>query len=738
MRRLLDAVRGRKQPRSEEEIDYSELPPPTLPLLPAQRPRPITPPATTATPATADILVAALGTFALLSPELRRRVLVAAFGERTLHLDLRPAPRGQQPSPSTAHGVAHEHGRGAAPLSWSRIVAAPAVTGETPPTTALSPSESYKTRKKTGPEWEWEWRWYGCVCHRVIPRGSPVDGFIRARGRDPYVWPHRDGCLEGDAMMCELWPRGPAVDGMAFPERGTCDCAVAALGWLRACRQAYVEGVEVLYSTNTFFIQSRDSLEALLCPPNDGRRLFLPHRLAQIRSLELRCEFLLFGDFTLPFIARASDKERMRLLPDLASLAVSFPNLRSLVVTFPNILDNERHADPDARLPEIDRLLLRPLALAFAHLAPQQEKHIVVELPSNVFRDIRGIGHRKGLGLEQEQRGEEWGDGRGLWLRTFILTDILNEPDDQMSVVRYLTYSNEFDTKGLVATTSVSLPNETHPEAIELIIRAYAGSDPLFVSIWGGANTLAQALQFIRTERTPKEAAELRSRLRVYSISDQDDAGPWVRVKWPDITYIVNVHGFREYQSSTWAGIGSADNGAANVTKVQDDWLTPNIRIGPLGEVYPKILYGMEGDSPSFMWLIQNGLNSARRPDWGSWGGRYTRVTEAEDINEYGTSMDTAVSVTGMDHQSQYATVWRWRDAYQDDFAARMQWGVTDKFEDATHPPNINVNGSISLDAMEIFVPYKGSVVLDASDTYDPDHPEDSTHLEFECPIVLD
>lgn len=50
------------------------------------------PPATTATAATADNLVAALGTFALLPPELRRRVLVAAFGERTLHLDLRPAP----------------------------------------------------------------------------------------------------------------------------------------------------------------------------------------------------------------------------------------------------------------------------------------------------------------------------------------------------------------------------------------------------------------------------------------------------------------------------------------------------------------------------------------------------------------------------------------------------------------------------------------------------------------------
>ncbi|KAK1671249.1 hypothetical protein BDP55DRAFT_299892 [Colletotrichum godetiae] len=40
-------------------------------------------------------------------------------------------------------------------------------------------------------------------------------------------------------------------------------------------------------------------------------------------------------------------------------------------------------------------------------------------------------------------------------------------------MVRYLTYSNEFETKGLIATTSVRMPNETHPEAIELIIKAY-------------------------------------------------------------------------------------------------------------------------------------------------------------------------------------------------------------------------------------------------------------------------
>jgi Protein of unknown function (DUF1593) len=40
--------------------------------------------------------------------------------------------------------------------------------------------------------------------------------------------------------------------------------------------------------------------------------------------------------------------------------------------------------------------------------------------------------------------------------RVIVLSDIGNEPDDQMSLVRFLLYSNEFDVEGLVATTSTS------------------------------------------------------------------------------------------------------------------------------------------------------------------------------------------------------------------------------------------------------------------------------------------
>lgn len=57
--------------------------------------------------------------------------------------------------------------------------------------------------------------------------------------------------------------------------------------------------------------------------------------------------------------------------------------------------------------------------------------------------------------------------------RVFILSDILNEPDDSMSLVRLLVYSNLLDIRGLCATTSFFLPNATHPEEMMKIVEAY-------------------------------------------------------------------------------------------------------------------------------------------------------------------------------------------------------------------------------------------------------------------------
>ena len=57
--------------------------------------------------------------------------------------------------------------------------------------------------------------------------------------------------------------------------------------------------------------------------------------------------------------------------------------------------------------------------------------------------------------------------------RIFVLTDIENEPDDAQSMVRFLTYCNQWDVEGLVATTSVHQRKHVAPQRIRLIIEAY-------------------------------------------------------------------------------------------------------------------------------------------------------------------------------------------------------------------------------------------------------------------------
>src|ERR1700755_1987762 len=57
--------------------------------------------------------------------------------------------------------------------------------------------------------------------------------------------------------------------------------------------------------------------------------------------------------------------------------------------------------------------------------------------------------------------------------RVVIISDIGNEPDDQMSLVRFLLYSNEFDVEAMIATTSTWQKAKTHAETMHDLIAAY-------------------------------------------------------------------------------------------------------------------------------------------------------------------------------------------------------------------------------------------------------------------------
>lgn len=356
--------------------------------------------------------------------------------------------------------------------------------------------------------------------------------------------------------------------------------------------------------------------------------------------------------------------------------------------------------------------------------------------------------------------------------RVIVLSDIGNEPDDSESLVRFLLYTDSFDVEGLIATTSVWQRDKVQPqlmreridayekvrpnllrhsgnyptadalravlrsgqpsygmagvgkgkdsEASRLIVRSVDRADtrPVWVLLWGGAVDLAQALWHVRATRTPAQVEAFLGKLRVYSISDQDDAGPWARQNFPSLFWIASVHGWGQYNMATWAGISSDRRNAEqwpDRDMVGDAWLEANIRRGPLGGLYPLPAFIMEGDTPSFLYLIPNGLNDPERPDFGGWGGRYMHAAPSG-----GLFSDVKDSFTrdGRAWSGNQATIYRWRAAFQNDFAARMAWSVDTK---ANHAPVVVAQGTAGLAPVRIKARAGETVTLDAAGTRDPD-----------------
>lgn len=360
--------------------------------------------------------------------------------------------------------------------------------------------------------------------------------------------------------------------------------------------------------------------------------------------------------------------------------------------------------------------------------------------------------------------------------RVIVLSDIGNEPDDSQSMVRLLTYANDLDIEGLVATTSVwqrstvqpaliaervkaygiALPNlKRHAagypdsaqlaglirsgvaaygmagvgdgkdtEASRLIVAAVDKADarPLQISVWGGAADLAQAIWSVRATRTGPELAAFLAKLRVYSISDQDDAGPWLRRTFPHLFWIASLHGWNQYQMASWYGISGDLNREPKwpyADMVSDAWRAEHIERGPLGAVYPKRTYIMEGDTPALLYIIPNGLGDTEHPEFGSWGGRYVEAQPGA-----GSRADAVDSVTfpdGRSYRSNQAGVFRWRDAFQRDFAARIGWTLTPDYTRANHAPVLRVNGQGGLAPVRVVARPGETVALDAAGSCDPD-----------------
>jgi hypothetical protein len=356
--------------------------------------------------------------------------------------------------------------------------------------------------------------------------------------------------------------------------------------------------------------------------------------------------------------------------------------------------------------------------------------------------------------------------------RVIVTTD--GEIDDRSTMVRFLMYTSDFDVAGIIQVNSnaqrsghskekwieaqieayrqqwpmlrthrpdfptaddllrvLKVGNENSndfgkaPSSIEdsegakHIIQVLLDDDPRPVHIlaWGGANTQANALWQIKNNRTDAEYQKAAAKARLYCIWFQDAAGEFIVKNLPE----VKIYGAgRPERDGSWRDVWDyrsvdgkrTDRGSANPKDIQvlmdDPWLTKNVKTGhgALGALYPQS-YTSEGDTPSFLPLVDNGLLQHTDYTLGGWGGR--AIVKSGNYMEDGADDNNG-------KPDMHYTFWRWLPAVQNDWAVRADWGITPKFEDANHPPQVNVVGNLARTVIG-----GETVTLDASPTTDPD-----------------
>lgn len=250
-------------------------------------------------------------------------------------------------------------------------------------------------------------------------------------------------------------------------------------------------------------------------------------------------------------------------------------------------------------------------------------------------------------------------------------------------------------------------------------------SRDLYVQTWGGTNTTARALKSIEEKyKDTPEWDQIRQKVSnkvvLYIILDQDDSyNEYIAKNWPDIRIINDQSNFWHF-AYAWKLHPDEVN-----SKLQGDWMFPNIKDGHgkllgmyalmgdgniiEGELdeeqrgaeaylknnpeYKRYDFISEGDSPSFFYLIDNGLRSMEDPSYGGWGGRFGTVSDKlyrNNVLDY--------DIFTKKYEAEYSLM-RWFDDIQDDFAARADWAITPEYENANHNPKLTIKEGLDLTA---------------------------------------
>lgn len=256
------------------------------------------------------------------------------------------------------------------------------------------------------------------------------------------------------------------------------------------------------------------------------------------------------------------------------------------------------------------------------------------------------------------------------------------------------------------------LGENNHSKGSDMIIQLADENDnrPIWISVWGGGNTLAQAIWKVKHTRTEQEFKAFLHKLCVYTVTDQDlsyhDRGKYELSSHMWMRELCGKDLFFIWDESAWQtqnAIGSRN---------WDEYAEHIQRHGHLGARYPKNKYGVEGDTPSYLQSLPNGLHDPSNVNEVGWAGYYVWDNTLDKQTQCYTNTTPAVMEISKKYEHYFYP------AIFANFAARMDWAKEGK---GNRNPIAVVNGKKGLDAINLEAKAGQIIALDAVKSYDPD-----------------